>query len=522
MSEKIPSGFILSEASAINEAYNRVSQNKCNTTYEDHCKAVEQEREDQIKQKKVKNQTNYQDIQEKNNVSMDRNEVGKTNVKCVEANKQLNQYKNNKGLPALYECSEALLKKVIIINYGDHLYHYNGKCYQEINDTDVLTLYRDKVDRNIGGEKTVNRILQLHKFLLSESRIKVESVPTDLPIAVLENGIFNVSKQEMYKHTPKIITFSSINAKYVENKKCPTFDDFLLDVTGSDEVLIERFWMFLGYVLMQTIEAKVFFVMGLAPDSGKSVLGNFIQSLFPKRCVSNIALNDLNKNFSLAPIVGAAVNVSLDLPSSRLNAEAVSSLKMLTGGDVVTINQKYVPKFSYSNRAKFIFATNNPISLVEEDNAFWNRLIYLPFDYSVPKSKQNRFLQKIFEKEKDAIVSKALKKAKKLLKNNFEFPTTSRIERQMREWKGIENPSIDSFIEECCIVGNECQGEILDNLYSTYIQYCYRRGYEPYSRNIFKIYLENRLNLKHVKMRLGAENPRSAFKGIAIRRKNIE
>lgn len=520
MSEKISQGIITSESSALNEVYGRLHMMK-GCSFDDRCRNAEKTQEDTVRQKRTYTTRNNQASSQKEIIFQNKKKINATES-YNDKNKLQKQTQSSKGLPSLAECAEALLQKITIINYGNHLYYYNGRYYQQINDMDVLTLYRDYVDKKIGGEKTVSRIGQLYKFLLSESKLKKESIPMNLPMAVLENGIYDIVKQKLYRHTSKVITFSCINAKYVEDEKCPVFEQFLSDVTGNDEVLIERLWMFLGYVLMQTVEAKSFFIMGLAPDSGKSVLGNFIESLFPRECVSNIALNDLNKNFSLAPIVGSAVNISLDLPSSRLNADAVSSLKMLTGGDVVTINEKYVPKFSYSNRAKFIFATNNSISLAEQDRAFWNRLVYLPFNYTVPKKKQDRCLQRRLDKEKNAIVSKALGKARKLLKNNFVFPTTPNIERQVREWQGLENPTIDEFVDEYCLLGKEYAGETIERLYSLYEQYCYDFGYEPRSRIIFKNYLENTFNLRHTKMRLGAENPRSAFKGIAIRGDEFE
>lgn len=520
MSEKISQGIITSESSALNEVYGRSHMMK-GCSFDDRCRNAEKTQEDTVRQKRTYTTRNNQASSQKEIIFQNKKKINATES-YNDKNKLQKQTQSSKGLPSLAECAEALLQKITIINYGNHLYYYNGRYYQQINDMDVLTLYRDYVDKKIGGEKTVSRIGQSYKFLLSESKLKKESIPMNLPMAVLENGIYDIVKQKLYRHTSKVITFSCINAKYVEDEKCPVFEQFLSDVTGNDEVLIERLWMFLGYVLMQTVEAKSFFIMGLAPDSGKSVLGNFIESLFPRECVSNIALNDLNKNFSLAPIVGSAVNISLDLPSSRLNADAVSSLKMLTGGDVVTINEKYVPKFSYSNRAKFIFATNNSISLAEQDRAFWNRLVYLPFNYTVPKKKQDRCLQRRLDKEKNAIVSKALGKARKLLKNNFVFPTTPNIERQVREWQGLENSTIDEFVDEYCLLGKEYAGETIERLYSLYEQYCYDFGYEPRSRIIFKNYLENTFNLRHTKMRLGAENPRSAFKGIAIRGDEFE
>lgn len=95
--------------------------------------------------------------------------------------------------------------------------------------------------------------------------------------------------------------FSYVKANYVDRGKCKCFHRFLECITHGDKVLQERFWQFLRYVLLQTNEAKAFFIMGTAPNSGKSALGNFIESLFDSRYASSIALNDLNKNFSFAP-----------------------------------------------------------------------------------------------------------------------------------------------------------------------------------------------------------------------------
>lgn len=86
----------------------------------------------------------------------------------------------------------------------------------------------------------------------------------------------------------------------------------------------------------------------------------------------------------------------------------------------------------------------------------------------------------------------------------------------------MENPTIDGFVDEYCVLGKEYAGETVERLYCVYEQYCYDSGYEPRSRTIFKNYLENTFNLKHTKMRLGAENPRSAFKEIAIRGDELE
>lgn len=427
--------------------------------------------------------------------------------------------REDKGLPALFKCGELLKEKAHLIKYGECLYVFNGRCYDLIDSNGVISLYRDRVDDRLGYEKNLSSISQLHKFLCTDSSITVGEFRKNKRIAVLRNGIYDVMREKLFPHSHKEIVFSYINADYVECAECKCFDKFLRDVTDGDEVLQERLWMFLGYTFMQTTEAKVFFVMGEAPDSGKSLLGNFIESLYPEQYVSNIALMDFNRNFAIAPIAGSAVNISLDLPSSRLNTMAVSKLKMLTGGDALNINEKYEAEYRYENRAKLIFASNFAINLTEPDDAFWSRLIYLPFNKSIPKAKQDRDLAEKFQRERDAIVSKALRYAKKLILLDFSFPTTTQIERKMQEWQGRTCATIENFMNDCCIYSEELRGEFADKLYQAYEKYCDDTGYVAKNYYIFKHFLEEQMGLIHYKMHLTGENPRSAFRGIKIIRK---
>lgn len=424
--------------------------------------------------------------------------------------------KTTKGLPPLNKCSKNLLDKVRIINMNGKLYFFNGKCYDPAGKYDIAKLYRKKVDDDLGESATMHNIFQLWDFLLSDPSICVEDTDYNLHIAVLNNGIYDVERRHLFCHTSDIMVFSYIDADFVDDPYCPYFDKFLKNVFRNDPVLIERMWQILGYLFMQTNEAKSFFLMGEAPDSGKSLLGNFIQSLYPKQYVSNVPLHDFNTRFGPVRLVGSAINISLDLPATKLKDSAVSKIKMLTGGDYINVEEKCEPIFKYRNRAKLLFASNSPISLYEEDDAFWNRLVYIPFDVSVPSEKQDRSLFEKFMSEKDSIVSKALIHARTLIKNDFIFPSTSEINVRIKQWKAQDIPSIDYFLEKYCIINSEYKGELVAKLYYAYEQYCQYEDYAPRSRIEFKKYLEKNIGLKHCKMRDGGENPQSAFKGIKL------
>ncbi len=416
---------------------------------------------------------------------------------------------------SLFGYSELLQQKVDLINVDNKLYYHSGKCYLPLNKRELIRLYRRKVDYTLHGATSLSHISPLYSFLLSDPNIITETEENQY-LCTLENGIYDVQNKRLYPHSPEFITFSYVKSKYIKHPDCPHFEKFLAETFDDDEALIERVWQMLGYIFMHTNDGKCFFVMGEAPNSGKSLLGNFVQNLFPQEHVSNIALNDFNGKYSLVKLVGAAVNVSLDLPSSELKPTAVSKLKMLTGGDVINAEEKYEPSFSFKNSAKLLFASNYPVKISEADEAFWNRLIYIPFNKSIPHELQDKTLLDKFISEKDSIVTIALRHAKSLIDNNFVFPTTPEIERKMAQFSNATLPTVKEFIDEKCEIDSQFKGEPVQVLYEAYKSFCDENGFSADSYNAFKAQFEKLTGIKHTKKRFVRPNPISGFGGVRL------
>lgn len=416
---------------------------------------------------------------------------------------------------SLYDYAKALKKRVNLVCIYDKIYYHNGYCYIPIDKKSIIKLYRKKVDYELHNSSSMSRIKSLYDLLITDPDIEAED-PGNLELCTLANGIFDVKNQQLYPHTPEIITFSFVNANYIPNPSCPHFDRFLAETFDNDKTLIERVWQMLGYILMHTNDGKCFFLMGEAPNSGKSLLGNFISQLFPRKHVSNVALNNFNGRFSLVKLVGAAVNVSLDLPSTKLKPTDISNLKSLTGGDDINVEEKGQPSFSFRNRAKLIFASNFPMRIAEEDEAFWNRLIYIPFNKSISPELQDKTLLNKFINEKDSIVTKALRHAKKLIKNNFVFPSTPEIDRKIAEFKNEPLPTVRNFIEAKCEINSEFIGVALQDLYDEYVNFCYENNFTADAYNAFKAQFAKLAGVKHIKKRFGRPNPISGFSGVKL------
>ena len=227
------------------------------------------------------------------------------------------------------------------------------------------------------------------------------------------------------------------------------------------------------YLLSPSVSAKKFFVFGTAPDSGKSVVGNLLEALLKTENLSFLPLDEFGGRFNLSVLVGKLLNLCMDLPDRAIPATAVSRIKQLTGRDALTVEKKYQHPFEYSNECKLVFGTNSPIRLTAKNEAFFRRMIVVPFTHSVPEEEQDTDLLEKLLLEKDAIVTKALKAAVKLYREDFKFPTLESSERMLKEWTQMGVRSVRVFMEKCCVKTTERSDFVTtETAYQVYIDFC--------------------------------------------------
>lgn len=242
---------------------------------------------------------------------------------------------------SIVEMVQKLKKYVPIVVCGDVLYYYNGYYYEAIGLEKLIKLYRKYVDYDLNNEPSLYAYKDLYQCCTTDPELE-RSEPENQSIhAPLENGVYDLMKKELKPHDPRRLIFTYIKASYDESAECPVFNSFLKQITHGNPQLEERFWMAIGYLMIYPARGKFFIVMGYARDSGKSVLGNFIQRLYPKESVGNLRLQEMKGTFSSMSFLNAVINLELDMPNAKLNAEVASRLKQITGGDSITVQFKF-------------------------------------------------------------------------------------------------------------------------------------------------------------------------------------
>lgn len=419
--------------------------------------------------------------------------------------------------PSVCQMEEELLEKTDFIYRKTVLYYYNGWYYEPIDAEGVVALYRQYISPGLDGVKNLRNHMDIYRCLKADSRLKYEDSLKDKPYCPLKNGILYLNKMKLKHHSPKRRTFTVLDACYDEDAECPVFDEFLDTITEGREELKERLMMALGYLLIEPSNGKYFFVMGYAPNSGKSILGNFIQKLYPENSVSNLSLGELGGKFETESLLYSRINISMDLPQEVLNASAVSKLKRITGGDSLEIQRKNQGSLKLDHNMKFLFATNFPLRIESSDPALFDRIIFLLFMNSVPKEERDPDLAKKLWKERDAIVTKALQYARDLMDQGWQFPPIPDVDCM----RGVQRKSpmdhLREFLDAHCEMGDYNYFTSTADLRRAYETYCDENGTYLCSPAAFNKYLEQAGGVRDRKRVTPSENPVWGFYGIRLR-----
>ena len=396
------------------------------------------------------------------------------------------------------------------IIYGQ-LHYYTGIYHQAVgNDRELLRLMRSLLSKNILNQvPNINKVRDVYSYLLANPDINVDITPDFekeyRDFIIFDNLIFDARTGKTQKHNVKWpIQFQVLCDFDPDDMDCPYFDQFLEDVSGGDHEVIELILQVIGYFMMQNSSLKKFFLFAPEPDTGKSVLGDFIASLFPSDCTFRVQLSDFNRNFTFGSLWKRTLGMGMDLQPGILSDVAVTRLKLLTGEKVIDVEEKYVPTSTTHHHCKFLFASNHPIEISTPDDAFWSRLVLVPFLYPIDPDDKNFDLPELLQAEKSAIATKCAFAAQRLVENNYQFIQPAVATQMINSWRRYEHDPVVSFISNTCtITGNSKNFISTEELHTLFENYCLEQGYSPMAQKTFTSRVKKRFNLQSSKQRYG-------------------
>lgn len=361
----------------------------------------------------------------------------------IDKNKQKYEFITDKGKVNTNQnrVLEYLITNIPLITVNNQHYLYEKGVYKSVTRNHINMVVQDHLVGDYKTNTLRNGIASLwindRSVMKNPEQINnMVDLNSNKLLLNLKNGIYNVLTKELRPHNYKDYSTIQIKANYNPNLNDSNgliFNKFLNEVAPDQDtqILLQEI---LGYSISPLNNAKKSFILYGESNTGKSIFLGLITGLLGQENVSAVPFQQLDNRFSTASLYGKTVNVCADLPKGAINDDSV--FKQLTGGDIMKAEFKGQDEFEFVNTAKLIFSTNSlPENYGDEGNAFYNRLILIPFNQVIPEEKQDKTLNLKLQQELDYIFMWGLEGLERLIQNNMKFSISKESKELLENYK---------------------------------------------------------------------------------------
>lgn len=372
--------------------------------------------------------------------------------------------KGNKGelsiIPPIL--AEHLADTFRIIFTNHKYYQYQNGIYHEVEMEYIKKIIQQHQFKRYAKQKEIN---ETEKFLrtMVHQEDHVLNGESSTNLINFKNGMFNVTTKHFSPHTPQLFSSIQMNCYYNPSAEAPFFQYYLSQVL--DESTLSLIQELLGYLLIPNNHAQRAFILYGPGRTGKSTFLQIIEMIIGNQNISNVSWQGLEDKFEPATLYGKLVNLYGDLPATSLKDTA--NFKALTGGDTINAQFKNQQIFSFKNKARLVFSCNQlPPNNVDRTDAFYRRIVLVPFINQVPVERVDPNLIQKLQKEKDGIVQWGLEGLFRLIRNDYKF-SESIVANQILEQYKTNNDSVLWFMKNFCDLNIEtkCYSQDLYNAY---------------------------------------------------------
>lgn len=211
-----------------------------------------------------------------------------------------------------------------------------------------------------------------------------------------------------------------------------------------------------------------------------------VTALLGEPAISRFSLANLAGKYQRAQLFDKLLNFGGEIS----HTSEVKWLKILASGEPVTAKHSHTPTFLMQQYGRFWFNANELPAHPQVTEAFYRRLIVVPFNEDIAEPDRNEHIvQTIIEKELSGIFNWVLKGLERLSRQKgfTQNPTESAL---FTGYEGQKN-NVSLFIEEIGYEKCANDGILLSELYLQYREYCIGNDYPPLAKRYFNEQLKS-------------------------------
>ncbi|HOP33489.1 MAG TPA: phage/plasmid primase, P4 family [Candidatus Hydrothermia bacterium] len=302
--------------------------------------------------------------------------------------------------------------------------------------------------------------------------------------ALKESVVF--TRKLPWKYDEKTIEGIKEGEFTIENTR---FNDFLKRFYQPDQDILEGV---IGHILAKEAHMKrpLLFIVG-ERNTGKSTLKNIIERVL-RGYVSSLSLSQLHHRFALPELKW--VNIQSERPDREVDAELI---KRLTGGESITVEEKFKPPYSRRVTTTFLFMVNKLPVFKQDDDALYSRIWIIHTQNPLkPGEKDSKYVDKLIEEEGELIFYWMINCYWKARKEDYNIPhDIETVKELLTEAK----TNVKRFYKENIEWINSKEEIKAIELHDKYIEWCKEGDEETEGRNTFYMHIAEHTPLIRIK-----------------------
>lgn len=354
-----------------------------------------------------------------------------------------------------------------------------GQCWKVLPPVEYAEVseLRKFVTSETQGQLTPHTLAEVIKLLRTDPQLTMNTeCVINTGKIVFTNGIYDVKRQCLEEgENEEEYCWAIVNANYYSNcriEDAPIFHNYVKSSLEYEENPDKTFLLLqiLGYCLSDYVTAKkAFFLIG-PPSSGKSIFLEFVRQVLDDEDTTQIAFAKLGDRFSKGALRESRINICSEM--SERGFPQIDVFKALTGGDSIFGERKGRDGFSYRPKVKLLNAGNvMPIPKKNDGTeAIAERMLFLVFNKSIPRTCWKMDLADKLLIEKDIICSLAVDSLKGLYESNFQFCIPADSATYSKSY-GEYQDSLKVFLSEECDMSAD-KKELSTEMWERYTEFC--------------------------------------------------
>jgi len=316
---------------------------------------------------------------------------------------------------------------------------WNSEKYkwQKVDEVDILNVVDERAAINTINSKEKNEMIEALKQV-SRLHKPIEIKKTWIQF---KDKIFDIENGETFEASSKYFMTNPIEWELNGDKETPVMDRIFEEWVGKDNV--KTLYEIIAYCLIPDYPIHRIFCFIGGGMNGKSCFLNLLRKFIGgDNCCSTELDTLLQSRFEVSRLHKKLVCQMGETNFSEMSK--TSTLKKLSGGDLIGFEYKRKDPFEDVNYAKIIIATNNLPTTTDKTIGFYRRWMIIDFPNQFSEKKD--ILADIPLNEYNALTLKCCGILEKLLIKR-EFTNEGSIEDRIKNYEDKSNP-LEKFMRE--------------------------------------------------------------------------